>query len=105
MISEKLIDLKIEIPNAPNPVGAYVAFKKVNNLLYISGQLPIDSNGTIIKGKIGKELDVNSGYKAAERCALSIISQVKKACGDELLKVKLKVELFLKSLYLVSKKV
>ena len=55
MISENLKKLKIELPNAPEPVGAYVAFKKVGNLLYISGQLPISNEGKILKGKIGKD--------------------------------------------------
>ena len=87
MISEKLIDLKIEIPNAPDPVGAYVAFKKVNNLLYISGQLPIDSNGTIIKGKIGKDLMLEDGQKASRLCAINILAQVKKALNGDLDKV------------------
>ena len=51
MISDNLKKLNIEIPKAPDPVGAYVAFKIIGNLLYISGQLPIESNGNIIKGK------------------------------------------------------
>ena len=87
MISEKLKKLKIEIPNAPDPVGAYVAFKKVNNLLYISGQLPIDSNGTIIKGKIGKDLILEDGQKASRLCAINILAQVKKALNGDLDKV------------------
>ena len=87
MISEKLKKLKIEIPNAPDPVGAYVAFKKVNNLLYISGQLPIDSNGTIIKGKIGKDLMLEDGQKASRLCAINILAQVKKALNGDLDKV------------------
>ena len=56
----RLKELKIILPEAPSPVGAYVAFKKVNNLLFISGQLPISSDGKIIKGKIGKEFKQNS---------------------------------------------
>ena len=84
MISEKLKKLKIKIPNAPDPVGAYVAFKKVNNLLYISGQLPIDSNGTIIKGKIGKDLTLEDGQKASRLCAINILAQVKKALDGDL---------------------
>ena len=55
-IEKKLKELNIELPNAPDPVGAYVAYKKVNNLLFISGQLPIDAKGNITKGKIGKDL-------------------------------------------------
>ena len=50
VVSEKLKELNIILPNAPDPVGAYVAYKKVSNLLYISGQLPISLDGKIIKG-------------------------------------------------------
>ena len=78
----------INLPVAPNPVGSYVASKIVNKLLFISGQISIDENGNLIKGKLGDELDVAAGYKAAERCALSIISQAKKACNNDLNKIK-----------------
>ena len=54
-IETKLKELKINLPNAPDPVGAYVAYKKINNLLYISGQLPISADGKLLKGKVGKE--------------------------------------------------
>ena len=47
MITDNLKKLKIELPNAPDPVGAYVAFKKIDNLLFISGQLPISNDGKI----------------------------------------------------------
>ena len=72
--------LNIKLPEAKPPVGSYVATKKVGNLLYISGQISISENGELIKGKIGKDLSVDDGYKAAERCGLSIISQAKAAC-------------------------
>ena len=85
---ENIKNLKLVLPKAPDPVGSYVATKKAGNLLYISGQISIDSEGNLIKGKLGKELDVSLGYKAAERCALNIISQAKKACGDDLTKIK-----------------
>ena len=58
MISEKLKKLNIELPKPPDPVGAYVAFKIIDKVLYISGQLPIDKNGNIIKGKVGKDLSL-----------------------------------------------
>ena len=48
----------IILPKAPDPVGSYVATKVVGNLLYISGQISIDDAGNLIKGKLGKELDV-----------------------------------------------
>ena len=76
------------LPNAMDPVGSYVATKLTNNYLYISGQISIDENGNLIKGKVGKDLNIDGGYKAAERCALSILSQAKKALGNDLNKIK-----------------
>ena len=73
----KIKELKINLPEAKPPVGSYVATKIVGNLLYISGQISISENGELIKGKVGKDLSVDDGYKAAERCGLSIISQAK----------------------------
>ena len=85
---KKIKDLNIDLPKAAAPVGSYLATIEVGKLLYISGQISIDGEGNLIKGKLGEELDVDSGYKAAERCALSIISQAKKACDDDLTKIK-----------------
>ena len=87
-ILDNLKKLNISIPDAPSPVGAYVAFKKVNNLLFISGQLPIDLNGKIIKGKIGKDLTLVDGQKAAKLCVINILAQVKKATANDLEKIK-----------------
>ena len=84
----KLEELKIKLPEPKDPVGSYVASKIVGNLLFISGQISIDEKGNLIKGKIGKDLDLNQGYEAAKRCGLAVISQVKKACGGDLSKVK-----------------
>ena len=83
----------IVLPNAADPVGAYVAAKIVNNLLYISGQISMDENGKLIKGKVGQDLNTDQAYKAAERCALSIAAQAKKACNNDLSKVKSCVKL------------
>ena len=82
----KKMDLKL--PKAPDPVGSYVATKISNKFLFISGQISIDENGNLIKGKLGKDLNTDKGYKAAERCALNIIAQAKKACGEDLSKIK-----------------
>ena len=79
MISDNLKKLNILLPSAPDPVGAYVAYKVIGNLLYISGQLPIETNGNIVKGKIGKNLTLADGQKAARLCAINILSQAKKA--------------------------
>jgi len=79
---------KFNLPKAAAPVGSYIATKIVGKLLYISGQISIDENGELIRGKLGKELKTDDGYKAAERCALNITAQVKKACHDDLSKIK-----------------
>ena len=88
MIENKLKELNITLPNAANPVGSYVAYKKVSKLLYISGQLPIDVNGKMIKGKIGKDLTLEDGQKASRLCVANILAQTKKALDGDLNKVK-----------------
>ena len=85
---EKLKKLNIILPEAKAPVGNYVATKVSGNMLFISGQISIDENGQLIKGKVGKDLSTDDGYNAAKRCALSIVAQVKKACNNDLSKVK-----------------
>ena len=85
---EKIKELKINLPEAKAPVGNYVATKVSGNMLFISGQISIDENGQLIKGKVGKDLSTDDGYNAAKRCALSIVAQVKKACNNDLSKVK-----------------
>ena len=88
VISEKLRQLNIELPKAPDPVGAYVAFKKIGNLLYISGQLPIRTDGKITKGKIGKDLTLEDGQKASKLCVINILAQANKAMNGNLDKIK-----------------
>ena len=92
-INNKIDELKIILPEAKAPVGSYVATKIVGKLLYISGQISVDENGKLIKGKIGKELTTDEGYDAAKRCGLSIVSQVKTACKGDLSRVKSCVKL------------
>ena len=90
---EKIKELKIELPDAKAPVGSYVATKIVGKLLYVSGQISIDSKGDLIKGKVGRDLTTDDAYKAAKRCGLSIVAQIKKACDGDLSKIKSCVKL------------
>ena len=92
-IEKKIEELKIVLPEAKAPVGSYIATKIIGKLLFISGQISINENGELIKGKIGQELSTEDGYKAAKRCGLSIISQLKNACDGDLSKVKSCVKL------------
>ena len=90
---ENIKKQNIKLPEAKAPVGNYVATKITGKMLFVSGQISIDENGQLIKGKIGKELNTDAGYNAAKRCALSIIAQVKNACNNDLSKVKSCVKL------------
>ena len=62
-IESKIKELNIKLPEPKNPVGSYVATKIVKNLLYISGQISINENGELIKGKVGKDLNVEEGFR------------------------------------------
>ena len=92
-IENKIKEIGLTLPKATDPVGSYLATKFVGKMLYISGQISINEKGELIKGKLGKDLKTEDGYEAAKRCGLSIVSQVKKACGDDLSKVKSCVKL------------
>ena len=85
---DKIKELEIELPEAKAPVGSYVATKIVGKLLYISGQISMNASGELIKGKVGKDLTTDEAYKAAKRCGLSIVAQVKNACNGDLSKIK-----------------
>ena len=87
-IEDNIKKLNITLPKAADPVGSYVAVKISNKLLYISGQISMNKKGELIKGKLGKDLKTEEGYNAAKRCALSIVAQAKKACNDDLSKIK-----------------
>ena len=81
-IEENLKKLNIELPKAPDPVGSYVASKIAGNLVFISGQVPFDSSGKLIKGKVGKELNLEQAQEAAKFCTLNLLAQLKKICGN-----------------------
>ena len=92
-IEDKIRSLKIHLPSPKSPVGSYVATKIVGKLLFISGQISMDKEGNLIKGKVGKDLNIDEAYNAAERCGLSIISHAKKACDGDLGKIKTCIKL------------
>ena len=87
-IEEKINELKIILPEAKTPVGSYVSTKISGNLLFISGQISINENGELIKGKVGRDLNTDQGYEAAKRCGLSLVAQAKAACDGDLSKIK-----------------
>ena len=84
----KIKELGLTLTEAKAPVGNYVATKVLGKMLFISGQISIDDKGKLIKGKVGKNLNTEDGYNAAKRCALNIIARAKKACNEDLSKIK-----------------
>ncbi len=88
LIKEKLNELKIDISNAPKAVGYYLAYKKINNFVYISGQLPIKKDGTILTGKVGKNISLKQAQDAAYYCGLNILGQINMATDNNLENVK-----------------
>ena len=86
-IEDKIKSLNIKLPEPKSPVGTYVATKIVGNFLFISGQISINENNNLIRGKVGKELTLEQGYKAARRCGLSLLAHAKKACNEDLDKI------------------
>ena len=85
----KLNELGIILPNAPAPAANYVPFVKIDNIVYVSGQISIGSDG-LIKGVLGANMSIEDGRLAARQCAINLLAQVKVACDgnlDRLLKV------------------
>jgi len=87
-IEDSLKKLNIQLPKAPDPVGSYVTSKISGNLIFISGQVPFDSSGNLVKGKVGKELNLEQAQNSAKLCALNLLAQLKKVCNGNLDKVK-----------------
>ncbi|MDJ1480933.1 RidA family protein [Cytophagaceae bacterium YF14B1] len=74
--------LGIELPSLQTPLGSYVAVVKVDHLLYLSGKGPLQTNGQYIKGKLGKDLSIESGYQAARLTAINQLAVLKNELGD-----------------------
>jgi enamine deaminase RidA (YjgF/YER057c/UK114 family) len=80
-IAGKLKELGLELPAAAAPVASYVPTVEADGLLYVSGQISFAADGSLIKGRLGADMDVDAGKAAAERCALMILAQVGAAVG------------------------
>ena len=79
----RLRDLGVDLPQAPAPAANYVPYVVQGNMLYVSGQISQGRAG-LIMGKLGAELDIAQGAAAARACAISLLAQVKAACGGDI---------------------
>lgn len=83
-IDRALEERGITLPEAAAPAANYVPYVITGNLLFLSGQLPIEGGKVAITGHLGREVDVAKGQQAAELCAINILAQAKAALGGDL---------------------
>ncbi|SMX40672.1 RidA family protein [Maliponia aquimaris] len=91
-IDSRLAALGLTLPDAPAPAANYVPFVISGSTVYVSGQISMNAEG-LIKGRLGDNMSVEDGAAAAQRCALSLLAQVKAACGGDLSRLKRVVKL------------
>ena len=92
-IEKRLEELGLVLPPAPKPAGVYKPAVMVGNLCMTSGHVPLNTDGTMIKGCVGAELDLEAGYNAAKQTGLTILATLKRDLGD-LDRIKRVVKLF-----------
>jgi enamine deaminase RidA (YjgF/YER057c/UK114 family) len=83
-IAARLTELGLVLPEPASPAGSYVPFVLTGNLVFVAGQLPRDKGGVAVTGRLGAEVDIPTGYKAAQICAMNILAQVSAACDGDL---------------------
>lgn len=91
-IEARLAARGLTLPEAAAPVAAYVPAVEAGGLLHISGQLPFE-DGTLMTGRLGEDRDLDYGIRAAERCGLMLVAQIKKALDGDLSRVRRIVKL------------
>ena len=82
-IDQRLAELRVTLPEAPQPAANYIPFVKCGNLVFVSGQVSIGIDGPI-KGKLGQDMEISQGAQAARVCAINLLSQIKIACEGNL---------------------
>ena len=83
MFEENIKQLGIEIPDMPSPLANYVPYKVSNNVVYVSGQGPVKNGQLVFKGKVGEDITIDDGIKAAELCCINIIAALKKSINGD----------------------
>lgn len=81
MIEEKIKSIGINIPIPPTPAGSYIPIVKTGNLLYVSGQIPLEDGKVVFTGKVS-DANIETAQKSARICAINILAQLKKELGD-----------------------
>ena len=81
-IDQRLAELGIALPAAAAPVAAYVPAVEVGGMLHVSGQISFAEDGSLIKGRLGEDLELDAGIAAARRCGIMLLAQLKAALGS-----------------------
>ncbi len=79
---QKLADLKLDLPAVPTPQGIYQPLVIVGNLVYVSGHGPLQSNKTLIQGRVGADLDLEAGRRAARQVGLAMLATLRQYLGS-----------------------
>ena len=83
-IAQRLIELQLVLPPPPLPVANYVPYVRDGRLVQVAGVAPTEPGVSTIVGKVGRELDLAEGRRAARLCALNLLATLKGACDDDL---------------------
>jgi|TARA_Y100000389_G_scaffold522_1_gene471 enamine deaminase RidA (YjgF/YER057c/UK114 family) len=81
LIEEKIKALEITLPNPPTPAGSYIPAVKTGNLLFISGQIPMEEGKVLFTGKVSDD-NLETAQKSAKMCAINLLAQMKRELGD-----------------------
>lgn len=80
-VQQKLAALGLKLPSPPEPLGSYTAVSEAGNLLFISGQVPLAEGKIAFAGRVGENLTLEQGRKAAELAALNVLAQIFRHLG------------------------
>jgi enamine deaminase RidA (YjgF/YER057c/UK114 family) len=81
-VEAKLAELGLTLPDAVAPIASYVPAVEAGGMLFVSGQISFAADGSLLTGRLGADMDVAAGKRAAERCALMVVAQARAALGD-----------------------
>ena len=81
-VSQKIKELQLKFPPPPKPAGVYRPILVVDKYLYVSGQAPVNFDGSLMQGRVGEDLDINAGYQAARQVGLTMLSTIITHFGD-----------------------
>ena len=82
LVSERIKELNLQFPPAPKPAGVYRPLLVIDKFLYVSGQAPVNFDGSLMQGRVGDDLDQEGGYEAARQVGLTMLSTILTHYGD-----------------------